>query len=139
MTLVLALTLSLAACGQEDPANEHTDAAPITPSGSCSLLGAWNVHAANVPQGMTINIKSDMTSVLSYAGGASSVVGSWSLSGNQLTLVDQSVTGTAHSCGTTPGTYALTYASDCRSVSLAVVNDACAGRAQFVNGATLNR
>jgi len=56
-----------------------------------------------------------------------------------LTLVDNSATGTAHSCGSTPGTYSLAYTNACKTLTMTLVSDACAGRAQEVNGAVLNR
>jgi hypothetical protein len=134
-TIALGLALSLAACGGGTSSNNGPDAAP---SGGCSLVGGWNVTGS---PGTTWTAMSNGTATLSL-GGAGTVSETWAIMNGDVGFTDTAATGggSSQKCAAdVVGIYSTAFATDCKTVTFTLVDDACAMRAQVVNHLSMTK
>jgi hypothetical protein len=132
----LILAASVAACGGGSTSNGEPDAAP---SGTCSLVGTWNVTGSS---GTTWTGRADGTATLSLGGGAGTVTEGFAVMNGHVGFDDVSATGAGASqqCAKdVVGIYTMAFANGCNQVTFTLVDDACAMRAQVVNGLSMTK
>ena len=94
-----------------------------------NLVGKWN------KAGVVWSLNADHT--FTFLNGESSISGKYTVEGNQLTIVDETATGYAKTCGADkPGVYKFTIND--KALTLTEVKDNCTGRIGEVIG-TYNR
>jgi len=95
---------------------------------SGSVVGTWQRHWQGLL--ITAELRADMTYTVSAANNYLEILGVYTHSGNQFTFQD---TGGAESCPSDEiGTYTYSLAGD--EITLVLVTDACAGRADVLVG-----
>ncbi|HZS39850.1 MAG TPA: hypothetical protein VFF06_23615 [Polyangia bacterium] len=93
-------------------------------SGNCSLVGAWKQQTV---LSATFNGDGSYSAMF----GSTTDTGMWSLNGSAFSTTDAA-------CGSSPGTYTVSFSSDCATATFALVNDSC-GRAGTLGHAVLTR
>jgi hypothetical protein len=132
----LIIAAALAACGGGSSSNGGPDAAP---SGSCSLVGTWNVTGS---AGTTWTGRADGSATLSLGGGAGTVSEAYAVMNGHVGFNDIGATGagTSQQCAKdVVGIYTMAFAASCNQVTFTLVDDACAMRAQVVNGLSMTK